>query len=149
MSRASGAKIRRQSWLLSLAIAALVLGLAPARAALVDGWTVFQGGPPGTPNLLANPGFESGSPASVDSWSPFGQGYQVDSALAHGGTRSIRLSNAAAADVRGAAQTVVLNQAVARPLYFSGFSRASGLSGAPGPAYSIYIDVLYTDGSPL
>ena len=142
--------VRNSRWVLCLVVPLVALFVAPASpAALVDGWTVFQVGAPGTPNLLPNPGFENGSPTAADGWSPFGQGYEVDAAVAHGGTRSLRLSNVVPADVRGAGRTVVLNQSSPRPLAFSGWSRASGVIGTEGPAYSVYVDVYYSDATAL
>ncbi|MBK6432392.1 hypothetical protein [Candidatus Amarolinea dominans] len=139
----------------SLALLLLVLLIPPlsiqaAAQTPVDGWTVLEvmpPGPPTQPNLLLNSGLESGSATSADHWAPYGQGYAVDAVVAHSGSRSIRLTNASAGDERGASQVVQLNQAVAQPLYFGGWSRAANLTGQPGYAYSIYLDIQYTDNT--
>ena len=137
----------------SLALLLLVLLIPPlsiqaAAQTPVDGWTVLEvmpPGPPTQPNLLLNSGLESGSATSADHWAPYGQGYAVDAVVAHSGSRSIRLTNASAGDERGASQVVQLNQAVAQPLYFGGWSRAANLTGQSGYAYSC---LLYTSPSP-
>lgn len=134
--------------------AVLALGLvcgAPlsARADLSDGWTVFDNTTISTPNLLLNPGAESGPPDSADSWTAFGQGYGVDRQVRHGGARSLKLRTTQLGEVRGAYQVVTLNQAVARPLLFGGWSRAQSLWGARSSDYAIYLDVAYADGTYL
>jgi hypothetical protein len=55
----------------------------------------------------------------------------------------------ASGESRGASQTVVLNQTEAKPLVVRGWSRCRGVAGAPGADYSIYLDLVYTDGTPL
>lgn len=126
------------------------LSIQAAAQAPVDGWTVLEvvpSGPPAQPNLLLNAGLESGSPTGADHWAPYGQGYAVDAASAHSGSRSIRLTNSNTGDQRGASQAVLLDQTTAHPLYFGGWSRADNLTGEPGPAYSIYLDIQYTDNT--
>lgn len=140
----------RFSLLLILTLLILPVAAHAGAPAPVDGWPVLEvvpAGSPGQPNLLLNPGLENGSPTSADYWAPFGQGYAVDAAVAHSGIRSIRLTNSSAGDQRGASQTVLLNQATAQPLYVGGWSRAANLTGEPGPAYSIYLDIQYTDNT--
>ncbi|MCL4207693.1 MAG: hypothetical protein KJ000_34855 [Pirellulaceae bacterium] len=50
---------------------------------------------------------------------------------------------------RGAGQTVVLNQRVAAPIVATAWSRAEGVTGSPGSDYSLYLDLVYDDGTPL
>jgi hypothetical protein len=45
------------------------------------------------------------------------------------------------------AQTVVLNQSEASPIYFSAESKAEEATGSPSPYYSIYINITYMDGT--
>lgn len=130
-------------------LAVIVLAIAPAHAALNNGWTVFQRATPNATNLLQNPGFESGSGSSATNWDPFGAGYSREATGAHSGTQAIRLTNTLATDVHGASQTIVLNQTAPRALYLAGWSRASTISGARDNDYAIYLDIFYTDGSPL
>lgn len=48
---------------------------------------------------------------------------------------------------RGASQTVMLNQQRAEPIVARAQSRCEAVSGAPDSNYSLYLDLLYTDGS--
>ena len=50
---------------------------------------------------------------------------------------------------RGASQTVVLNQTVAAPIVASVFSKAEGVTGGKNTDYSLYLDLVYADGTPL
>jgi hypothetical protein len=50
---------------------------------------------------------------------------------------------------RGASQTVVLNQQIAAPIVATAWSRAEGVTGAPGSDYSLYLDLVHDDGTPL
>jgi hypothetical protein len=91
-------------------------------------------------NRLANPGFESGSTG----WSKYGDQYVIDSTVAHGGSKSVRIPPG---KLSAAVQKITLNQATARPLYFSGWSKASGVEDKCRMQYSLYLDITYSDGS--
>jgi len=120
--------------------------------ALAVPWTIFTpatSGLPMGPNLLDNAGFEAGPPGSADSWNPYGSGYTVDETGGHGGGRALQLANPLSSDIHGAYQVITLDQEAPHPLYFSGWSRAENVTGEQDSNYSIYLDVYYTDGTPL
>ncbi len=94
--------------------------------------------------LLPDPGFEQDA-----QWRPFGSGFVFDAALRQEGARSIRCENETESEVRGAFCTVQLDQHAAAPIVLSGWSRAEGISGAKDPDYSLYVDALHQDGTPL
>ncbi|MBP7052670.1 MAG: hypothetical protein KBE65_16795 [Phycisphaerae bacterium] len=50
---------------------------------------------------------------------------------------------------RGVSQTVVLNQTTPEPILAVAWSRAEGVGGARDSDYSLYLDLQYTDGTPL
>jgi len=50
---------------------------------------------------------------------------------------------------RGVAQSVTLNQTKPEPIVAEVWSRAEQVSGSPSGDYGIYIDLVYTDGTPL
>ncbi len=50
---------------------------------------------------------------------------------------------------RGVSQSVVLNQASPEPIVASVESRCEGVDGSPGSDYALYLDLVYTDGTPL
>ncbi len=84
------------------------------------------------PNLLA-----------PDAWRPYDRGFErADGAFLcdNGPDASVR---------RGAVQTVVLNQAAPLPIVTSAWSKAEGVGGSPDSGYSLYLDLTYTDGTPL
>ncbi|MFA6546755.1 MAG: putative glycoside hydrolase, partial [Limisphaerales bacterium] len=89
-----------------------------------------------------------GNGASLWSLYP-GGGYSLDFATKHGGTRSMTCLNKKAADASGATQGIELNQTKPVPIVLGGWSRAENVSGAADGNYSLYVDALYTDGTPL
>ncbi len=58
-------------------------------------------------------------------------------------------NGADAAIQRGFAQTVVVNQDVPRPIIATAWSRAENVGGSRDNDYSLYLDILYADGTPL
>jgi len=50
---------------------------------------------------------------------------------------------------RGVSQTVVLDQARAEPIVAAAWSRAEGVGGGRNSDYSLYLDLVYSDGTPL
>lgn len=79
---------------------------------------------------------------TADGWRPFESGFQRDG-------NALLCENPDAAARRGASQTVVLNQQVATPIVASAWSKAEGVSGGADPDYSLYLDLVYADGTPL
>lgn len=119
--------------------AALLLLAVPALGAMGD-----------EPVAIVNGGFENAQAGRAEGWSAYETGYVVDESVRHTGDRSIRCENAVgAARGSGALQTVVLNQKTPAPIVVSGWSRAMGVDGAQDGAYSIYLDLIYADGTPL
>ena len=135
-------------WLLGILLA--LLGLAAASTTALaggpttDSWivhrTVSIADAPRGPNRLSNPGFEAGATG----WTVYGARFEVDSSVAHSGSRSVRLPSGA---LGAAIQRVDLNQAVARPIYFGGWSKASAVTAGCRMQYSLYVDIFYTDGT--
>jgi hypothetical protein len=100
---------------------------------------------PGSLNLLANPGFELESA----SWAKNEGAFEIDVAQSHGGRQSLRLSNKSPSLRSGASQTITLNQKTPQPIFVRGHAKADSVSGQPDTGFSIYVDVYYTDGTPL
>jgi len=92
------------------------------------------------PNRVANPGYESGATG----WTSYGTQFVIDTAVAHSGSRSARISSGS---LGAAIQQVTLNQTVSRPIYVSGWSKASAVTAGCRMQYSLYLDIYYTDGS--
>lgn len=100
---------------------------------------------PSAANLLRNPGFEEGTAG----WSGFSETTAVDAKVSHSGTASVRMHNAHAVVQSQISQTLFLNQEQPTPLLVRAASRAENVSGSPDSGYSLYVDIYYTDGTPL
>ena len=132
---------------------ALWLLASSAAAGTTNSWRVFRSLASGAtlgPNRVGNPGMETTSttpPLAV--WSTFGSGYTASTTTAHAGTRSLQCTAATATEVHGGGQTIVLNQTTPKALKLSGWSKALNVTGASDSDYSVYLDILYTNGTPL
>ncbi len=96
---------------------------------------------PQGPNLLANPGFEE-----EGGWQSFGSGFSFDNAEHHSGQRSLRLTGESFDGAQGAMQQLVFETPLKGPLLVSAWSKAEGAEVQQD--YNLYLDVIYTDGSP-
>ncbi len=128
-----------------LAAMLLFAGVASAAAPVMR---VVQSADAGT-NLLRNPGFELGTTSLLTSWSAGPQGLRV--APGEGRTNSQALA-CSASDTQGwygASQTLTLNRTNCLPVVVRGWSRAENVSGSADSNYSLYVDIVYQDGTPL
>jgi dienelactone hydrolase len=79
----------------------------------------------------------------ADAWRPYGQGFDRRDNV-------FSCDNGSNAKVqRGVSQTVVLNQTRAEPIVATGWSKAQNVGGSRDSDYSLYIDLVYQDSSPL
>jgi hypothetical protein len=131
-------------WLLIVALAHAARPVAARPAMRILAGEAGWGG-----NLLADPGFEQAAAGQAGAWRAYEQGYSAAPGAGRDGGGAIRCRNADAAGRRGAAQSIVLDQRVARPVRASGWSRAVNVRGRRGGDYSIYVDLIYRDGTPL
>jgi hypothetical protein len=115
-----------------------------ASALLVSVGSLAQTAP--TPAVL---GFEQHDGARCVGWGPFGAGYEIERDQPREGAASIRCAAPRSGEAHGATFTADLNQRVARPVVVTGWSRCEGVSGNADNDYAIYIDITYTDGTPL
>lgn len=114
------------------------MGEHTARAAATALWI------PPAANLVKNPGFEEG----LTSWGGSGS-FSIDTAAACSGSASLRLDNAERTGRAQVSQSVSLNQKRPAPVLVRVASRAENVAGEPGRGYSLYVDIYYTDGTPL
>lgn len=78
-----------------------------------------------------------------DAWRGWQAGFERDG-------ESFVCNNGADTGVqRGASQTVVLNQTVPEPIVATAESKAEGVTGSPDSGYSVYLDLVYADGTSL
>jgi hypothetical protein len=137
-----------------LAAVTVCVLLAPgsARADAIAPWTVFRAATrdlPMSENRLVNPGFEAGPPDGADGWRAVASGAQVDAMAGRSGGRALKLANSPATDYHGALQVVTLDQTTPKPIYLAGWSRAEVVTGTVDANYSLYLDLRYTDDTPL
>ncbi|NQU20234.1 MAG: hypothetical protein HQ567_03055 [Candidatus Nealsonbacteria bacterium] len=79
----------------------------------------------------------------ADAWRPWQEGFERQGKL-------LVCDNADDAKVqRGAVQTVVLNQTTPEPIVATVESRSEGVGGSADNNYALYLDLVYTDGTPL
>jgi len=101
---------------------------------------------PASFNLLKNPGFEAPDRAN---WAKNEGASAIDESQSHGGKRSLVLRNASTTDRSSASQTIALDQKTPRSIVVRGHAKAENVSGHPGGSFSVYVDIYYTDGTPL
>jgi len=109
---------------------------------------------PPAAEILRNGTFEGGGGSDgkgggVPRWEPIDAGYDIDRQTHHGGDQAIRCDNLRPTGRRGASCRVELNQTHPAPILVTGWSKADAVSGSPNPDYSVYVDLEYTDGTPL
>jgi len=78
-----------------------------------------------------------------DKWSAYERGFRREGNLFVCDNGSDALAK------RGAAQSIVLNQTQPEPIVASAWSKAEGVTGSADHDYSVYIDMVYTDGTSL
>ncbi len=103
-------------------------------AVQLDGVVVKKalGGAPAGPNLLKD-----------DGWVAWQKGFVRE------GDAFVCDNGDDAGVQRGASQTITLNQTRAEPLIAEAASKAEGVGGNRNSDYSLYLDLIYTDGTPL
>ncbi len=78
-----------------------------------------------------------------NAWRPWHKGFERRAGI-------FICDNASNAQVqRGISQTVVLNQIKPEPIVAVAWSKAEGVRGSRNSDYSLYLDLVYSDGSPL
>ncbi len=77
----------------------------------------------------------------TDGWHGFGEGFESE------GDSFVCDNGGDTTGVRGAAQTIVLNQTRPAPIIASAESRCEGVEGVASSDYSLYVDLVFTDGT--
>ncbi len=98
-------------------------------------------------NFLQNGDFEITSNDLIQSWYLYKNGYKI--ATGRNSSISAYCKNENIADESGISQRVDLNQKIAIPILIRGWSRAINVSGSKDSGYSIYVDIIYQDNTPL
>ena len=99
--------------------------------------------------MLANGDFElvvEGKPAQ---WQAAPQGFGLAPNEGRGRSRALVCENTDPTAWHGASQTLTLSRARPAPLVVRGWSKAQGVDGSTDSDYSLYVDIIFADGTPL
>jgi len=99
--------------------------------------------------LLRNGGFEAKQGEAVAVWRAWKKGFVLTSGAGRGGSAAIVCVNSGTGEETGASQTLALNRTGITPLVVRGWSKAEKVSGNPDGGYSLYVDLIYEDDTPL
>lgn len=80
-------------------------------------------------------------------WSNYEKGYELAPGEGRGGSTAAKMTRGAQDPDAGCAQHVTLNQKEPRPLVARVWTKAQDVSGEPDNNYSLYIDLMFTDGT--
>lgn len=95
-------------------------------------------------NLIRNPGFEEGA----DAWGMDQAAASIATDVARSGSASLKIANPTVLSSQ-CSQGVTLNQQQPCAILVRASSKAVDVSGARNREYSLYVDIYYTDGTPL
>ncbi len=98
------------------------------------------------PNIVQNPSFESGG----SGWSAYNSGFTVASGEGRNGSITMKMAKSSEELDLGASKVIqaadYLNQTKPKPIYFSAWSRAEGVTGEPDEHYAVYARIVYFVG---
>jgi len=99
--------------------------------------------------LLQNGDFERADGGRLWGWDPAPQGCRIAPGEGRGGSQGLGAENPGGKGWVGASQTVHLRRTNSAPLLVRGWSKAEKVSGGADSDYSLYADLVYTDGTQL
>lgn len=102
----------------------------------------------GTP-LLLNGGFEELHEDNPSHWAPWAKGFRLAGSEGRGGSACIACERREGDGEFGASQTLALNRTNIAPFTIRGWSKAEKVSDSPDNGYSLYVDIIYADGTSL
>ena len=103
----------------------------------------------GGANLVRHGDFENGQGTVLTGWSAAPNGFRVAPGEGRNGSQALACEAPDATGWRGASQNLTLNRTAAAPLIVSGWSKAADVTGGRDSGYSLYVDLVYQDGTPL
>lgn len=98
--------------------------------------------------LNRNTGLEEAQNNRLTGVSYFGQGYQIRSGEGRHGSQAAYCAIDSGDKSMGLTWSFNLSQTHPEPVRITGWSRAQDVTGSPNSDYSLYIDVIYQDGTP-
>jgi hypothetical protein len=100
-------------------------------------------------NRVQNGGFELVQKGQLAYWSPYADGFTQAMQAGRNGSAAVVCQNDQTSGGRGAVQGVELNQREPVPLIVKGWSKAENVSGSADSGYSVYVDLVFSDGTSL
>ena len=128
-----------------MALAAASVGLT-ANAQVFE---VLDRAAPAGESSLVNGNFEASPGAKPSQWIPAPKGCVAVQGEGRGGSTALRAGEPTGSGWYGASQAIVLNQTNAVPIIVRGSSKAANVTGGQDSGYSLYSDLVYTDGTHL
>ena len=109
---------------------------------------IVRTGSTGTP-LLVNGSFEELRQDKQAHWSAWQQGYRLAPGEGRDGSQCVVCERREGDGEFGASQALTLNRTNVAPFIIRGWSKAENVTGSPDNGYSLYVDIVYADGTPL
>lgn len=108
-------------------------------------------------NLIQNGDFEKISPPTGNQpqkdlpsgWSIAKDGCSTRAGEGRNNSRALYVKSNSEQSWCGASQTLSLNRSEPIPIIVEGFSKSENVSGSSDSGYSLYVDIIYSDGTPL
>ena len=126
----------------------LLLAASLAAATGAPAMRVVRTGSTGTP-LLVNGSFEKLQQGQPSPWFAWQQGFRVTPGEGRSGSQGVACERREQDGEFGASQTLTLNRTNIAPFIIRGWSKAENVTGSPDNGYSLYVDLVYADGTPL
>ena len=99
--------------------------------------------------LLVNGSFDEQQQRKPGPWVAWQQGYRFTPGEGRSASQCVVCERQEADGEHGASQTLALNRTNIAPFIIRGWSKADNVSGIPDNGYSLYVDIVYADGSHL
>lgn len=128
---------------------ALAAAHGEAVEAMAPAMKVFKAKDAEKENLLRNGGFEQTEDGRAVAWEWYDRGYELAEEAGRDGGAAIRCTGEGTPARNGARQVLQLDQTTPVPILVRGWSRARNVGGTKTSGYSVYVDLIYGDGTPL
>jgi hypothetical protein len=99
--------------------------------------------------LLKNGAFEDARQGKPAPWRAWEQGFRLAPGEGRGGSRCVVCERQEGGGEFGISQTLTLERTNVAPFIIRGWSKAENISGSPDNGYSLYVDIVYADGTSL
>ncbi len=98
--------------------------------------------------LLQDGGFDEGQLGNAAHWRAWQKGFRLAPGEGRTGSQAVLCERREGEGEFGSSQTLTLNRTNIAPLVIRGWSKAENVTGSPDSGYSLYADIVYTDGTP-